>query len=145
MICTVRTAAYFRTGKPEWEIGGRHQVYCRVDQARVREETEPTGIALTAAGRAAIGFEATEPAGDVTQANNIEDLSPSDAKPPRQTKAMLALALLEREEGATFDELIAATRAPAHPGAALTGLHEKDHAIDRSERGDITCYHAKTD
>jgi len=108
------------------------------------EETKATGIALTSAGRAAIGIDASEPTGDDAQIIHIETSSPSNAKPPRQTKAAVVLALLEREEGATLDELIAATNwLPHTTRAALTGLRKKGHAIDRSKRGDITCYHSK--
>ena len=108
------------------------------------EETEATGIAMTAAGRAAIGIDASEPTDDEARICGIETPAPSDAKPPRQTKAAVVLALLEREEGATLDELIAATNwLPHTTRAALTGLRKKGHAIDRSKRGDITCYHSK--
>jgi len=108
------------------------------------EETEATGIALTAAGRAAIGVEASGPTGDDGQVNDLDAPSPSDAKPLRQTKAAVVLAMLEREEGATLVELIAATNwLPHTTRAALTGLRKKGHAIDRSKRGDITCYHSK--
>jgi len=108
------------------------------------EETEATGIVLTAAGRAAIGVHALEPRGDDAQVNDIGAPTASNAKPPRPTKATLVLALLEREEGATLDELIAATNwLPHTTRAALTGLRKKGHAIDRSKRGDITCYHSK--
>jgi hypothetical protein len=108
------------------------------------EETEATGIALTAAGWAAIGIDASKPTGDDAQVHDIQPSSPSNTKPLRQTKAAVVLALLEREEGATLDELIAATNwLPHTTRAALTGLRKKGHAIDRSKRGDITCYHSK--
>lgn len=108
------------------------------------EDTEAAGAILTAAGRAAIGIDASEATGDKNQLNAIKAPSPSDAQPLRQTKAAVVLALLEREEGATLDELIAATNWLPHTArAALTGLRKKGHAIDRSKRGDITCYHAR--
>jgi len=108
------------------------------------EETEATDTVLTAAGRAAIGIDPSEPTGDKPEVNDLAAPSPSNAKPLRQTKAAAVLAMLEREEGATLDELIAATNwLPHTTRAALTGLRKKGHAIDRSKRGDITCYHTK--
>nr|WP_087575376.1 DUF3489 domain-containing protein [Sphingomonas sp. CDS-1] len=103
------------------------------------EETEATGAALTTAGRTAIGIDLSEPAVNETAAP-----SPAATQPPRQTKAAVVLAMLERDEGATLDELIAATNWLPHTmRAALTGLRKKGHAIDRSKRGDMTCYYAK--
>ncbi|MFD1104046.1 DUF3489 domain-containing protein [Sphingobium olei] len=59
-----------------------------------------------------------------------------------QTKAALVLAMLEREGGATLDELTSATSwLPHTTRAALTGLRKKGHDIDRRKRGDVTCYH----
>jgi len=129
-------------------LGGKPAAVTKSIAALIRrgfvEETEATGTVLTAAGRAAIGIDASKPTGDDGQVNNLDAPSPSEAKPLRQTKAAAVLALLEREEGATLDELIAATNwLPHTTRAALTGLRKKGHAIDRSKRGDITCYHAK--
>nr|MBA4769903.1 DUF3489 domain-containing protein [Sphingobium sp.] len=50
--------------------------------------------------------------------------------------------MLEREGGATLDELTSATSwLPHTTRAALTGLRKKGHDIDRRKRGDVTCYH----
>ena len=60
---------------------------------------------------------------------------------PRQTKAALVLALLQREDGATLPELIAATGwLPHTTRAALTGLRKKGHAVDKAKRDGVTCY-----
>ena len=57
------------------------------------------------------------------------------------TKTSAVIALLEREEGATLTELIAATDwLPHTTRAALTGPRKKGHAIERSKRGEETCY-----
>jgi hypothetical protein len=51
------------------------------------------------------------------------------------------MALLERNEGATLPDLIAATGWPPHtPRAALTGLRKKGHASERTRRDELTCY-----
>lgn len=58
------------------------------------------------------------------------------AKVKRETKSDLVLALLKRDEGATIDQLVAATCwLPHTTRAALTGLKKKGHAIT-SEKPD---------
>ncbi len=52
------------------------------------------------------------------------------------------LDLLSRTDGATLDEMVAATGwLPHTTRAALTGLRKKGHAITRDKRGEATCYH----
>lgn len=61
---------------------------------------------------------------------------------PRETKIGKVIALLERKEGATLDEMIDATDWLPHTvRAALTGLKKKGHRIERDKRGDTTCYY----
>ena len=65
--------------------------------------------------------------------------------PARQTKIGKVIALLQRDEGATLQEMVEATGWQAHTTrAALTGLKMKGHAIGRDKRGDVTCYHITT-
>ena len=67
--------------------------------------------------------------------------SPRSPAPAPGSKITAVIALLEREGGATLAELIAATSwLPHTTRAALTGLRKKGHAIDRSKRGEETCY-----
>ena len=55
------------------------------------------------------------------------------------TKQARVIALLERDTGATLDELIAATGwLPHTTRAALTGLRHKGFALDTSKRQDGT-------
>ena len=62
-------------------------------------------------------------------------------KPATGSKTTAVIALLERGQGATLAELIAATGwLPHTTRAALTGLRKKGHAIERSKRGEETCY-----
>jgi hypothetical protein len=95
------------------------------------------GLYITDAGNAAIGI--TD--GNVGDAG--EALAPSLAAldTPRVTQAGTVLALLAREEGATLADLIAATGwLPHTTRAALTGLRKKGHVLEKSKRGDETCY-----
>lgn len=63
------------------------------------------------------------------------------AAPPRVTKTEQVITLLRREQGATLEELIAATGwLPHTTRAALTGLRKKGHTIEKSKRDEATCY-----
>jgi hypothetical protein len=71
---------------------------------------------------------------------NVPAQSPA---PTKSSKLDKVLALLRREEGATLAELTEATGWLPHSArAALTGLRKKGHAIERTKRGDLTCYHS---
>ena len=96
-------------------------------------------VYITGTGLAAIG--AGEPDPVVTAlADTVPSLAPAPA-PTRTTKTSELLHLLQRAEGATLSELIAATGWLPHTArAALTGLRKKGHVIDRGKRGDATCY-----
>ena len=55
------------------------------------------------------------------------------------TKQARVIALLERDTGATLDELVAATGwLPHTTRAALTGLRQKGFVLDKSKREDGT-------
>lgn len=57
------------------------------------------------------------------------------------TKIGKVIALLQRKEGATLDELVTATGWQLHSvRAALTGLKKKGHTIAKSKHDDVTCY-----
>lgn len=61
--------------------------------------------------------------------------------PARPNKTTLILDLLRREEGATLAEMVEATGwLPHTTRAALTGLRKKGHVLDKTKRGDVTCY-----
>ncbi len=65
-----------------------------------------------------------------------------EAPAPRSTtKSELVLSLLQRSEGATLAELVEATGwLPHTTRAALTGVRKKGHAVEKSKRGEVTCY-----
>lgn len=63
----------------------------------------------------------------------------SEAKTPNKTDTVLAL--LNREGGATLDELVDATGWLPHSArAALTGLKKKGHAIERTRLDGVIRY-----
>ena len=79
-------------------------------------------------------------------ATEAATLRPKTSTPaePRQTKSAAVLALLQRKEGATLDQLVEATGWLPHTArAALTGLKKKGHAITSSkEEGQPRIYRA---
>ena len=89
------------------------------------------GVFITPAGLNAIGAGEGDPA-----------LLPAVAPAPAQTtKSAAVIALLQRTDGATLPELIAATDwLPHTTRAALTGLRKKGHVLDKSKRDGATCY-----
>ena len=63
------------------------------------------------------------------------------SKPPRVTKSAAVIALLQRPQGATLAELIAATGwLPHTTRAALTGIRKQGQVIEKVKRGETTCY-----
>jgi hypothetical protein len=101
-----------------------------------QEGDNSIGARITNAGRAAIGSDDEDEGG-------LPMHTPSAGEESRKpTKVALALAMLRRNEGATLDELIAATKwLPHTTRAALTGLRKKGHMIEKGKRGDTTQYH----
>ena len=108
-------------------------------------------LVLTEAGCAAIG---------VTGCNAEDDLAPTtgastsaadsdsiDRLAPcaiRASKTSTVIALMQRADGATLADLVAATGwLPHTTRAALTGLRKKGHAIVRSKRGETSCYYIR--
>ena len=97
-----------------------------------------SGLFITPAGLHAIGVENEESVETVADA-------PSPAAPapatPRTSKITGVLALLQRPEGASIADIIAATDwLPHSTRAALTGLRKKGHSIERFVRDGATCY-----
>ena len=102
-------------------------------------------LAVTEAGCAAIGVTTHEAQSDIgdadaSAANTSTSDVPSSAGPA--SKSATVVALMQRTNGATLPEFVAATGwLPHTTRAALTGLRKKGHAIVRSKRGNTTCYH----
>lgn len=71
---------------------------------------------------------AREPKASVSPTTAMAEASPTP--PKRASKADLVLGLLQRPEGATIDQLVAATGwLPHTTRAALTGLKKKGHVV----------------
>jgi Protein of unknown function (DUF3489) len=105
-----------------------------VDDAAEPEDAGGESAALANRDQAAILSKL-----DATDARPTEAMEPGSARPsaPRGgSKLARVIALLERDRGATIEELIAATGWLAHTTrAALTGLRKRGYAvaIDRSD------------
>jgi hypothetical protein len=91
------------------------------------------GLFITASGLAAIGVSDEGETGEPVHA----DVTPA----PRTSKIAAVTALLGRAEGASLDELVAATGWLPHTiRAALTGLRKKGQSIERSLVGGRSHY-----
>jgi DNA-binding IscR family transcriptional regulator len=65
----------------------------------------------------------------------------TDTPHPRPSKIDAVLDLLRRSEGATLGEITEATGWQPHSArAVLTGLRRKGHVLEKTKRGDVTCY-----
>ena len=61
--------------------------------------------------------------------------------PRTPSKRTAVIEMMRRKEGATIDELTAATGWQPHSARAiLSGLRKQGHVISRSKRGERTCY-----
>jgi hypothetical protein len=110
------------------------------DKTAVRrtEQDVAYGVFITNVGNAAIGIASSDATDDNAGA---EVASPAQPVMPRATKASAVVALLQRDEGATLVDMIAATGwLPHTTRAALTGLRKKGHILEKSKRDDQTCY-----
>jgi len=79
-----------------------------------------------------------------SEATVANDPGAAPYSPQRESKISKVIALFSREEGATLDEMVEVTGwLPHTTRAALTGLKKKGHTIERSKRGEVSCYHVK--
>lgn len=101
-------------------------------------------VRISDAGLAAIGLGPSDDQGTVDDACGAPEAAPpvptsTAARGPSKISAVIAL--LERDEGATLDDLIAATGwLPHTTRAALTGLRRKGHALGKTRRDGVTFY-----
>lgn len=103
------------------------------------EDDTRIGAFITDAGRTAINLEPEH--GEPKNGRAAQAPGPKQTEPNRQTKSASLMALLQRGEGATLAEMIAATGwLPHTTRAALTGLRKKGHSLEKSNRGAETCY-----
>ncbi|MEJ7927929.1 DUF3489 domain-containing protein [Sphingobium sp. AN641] len=112
------------------------------------QDNRSFGVAISDKGRAAIEVRR----GDIVPVHEDDVAAPSiDASaapasgplPPR-SKSAAVLTMLRQDEGATLDELVAATGwLPHTTRAALSELRKKGHAIERGKREQVSIYHLK--
>jgi len=78
----------------------------------------------------------------VAQPTANKETAPSSPNTGRTgSKIATVVAMLERQQGATLDEMVEATGwLPHTTRAALTGLRKKGRTIAKDKRGDVTCY-----
>ena len=108
-----------------------------------RTEADATiGLFITGSGRAAIGLTYDTQTEDETgQAESTITETTPPTSPRPGSKIGIVVTLLERETGATLDEMVAATGWQPHTTrAALTGLRNKGRTIDKTKRDNATCY-----
>jgi DNA-binding IclR family transcriptional regulator len=74
--------------------------------------------------------------------NTKIDAEPNAAIAPRPTsKSAAVIELLRRPEGATLEQITAATGWKPHTArAALTGLKKKGHSVERTKEDGVSCY-----
>ena len=97
-------------------------------------DTEPS-YSITDAGLAAIGVVEDAPTPVTAGADG------TDVAAAPQTKTALVLSLMMRTEGATLDQMVAATGwLPHTTRAALTGLRKRGHGIARIATDDGSVY-----
>ena len=96
-----------------------------------------TSYRITDAGLAVIGAVNAAPRQTATA---------TEPPPAPQTKTALVLSLMKRTEGATLDQMVAATGwLPHTTRAALTGLRKRGHAVARTATDDGSVYRIGAD
>ncbi len=98
------------------------------------------GVIVTDAGRAVI----EPPAANDTSPSSAGGSTVGAAAEPRTTKQSLLINLLQRNGGASLDEIVSATGWLPHTSrAALTGLRKKGHDIAKEKVEGTTRYQIK--
>ncbi len=126
-------------------LGLAEEVAVGRDQPAWRtEDDRRLGLKITPAGLIAIGIEPEENAGDGDPVGGVIQPAPAPHAPastgsaPRAgSKQALVVSLLERDGGATLDDLVGATGWLPHTArAALTGLRRKGYDLLKRKRSD---------
>lgn len=134
--------------------GLAEEVPADLDQPSWRsdEMENRVGLKITSAGLQAIGVEQdTETEATVSAPIPAADYKlpqPSGETAPRAgSKKATVISLLQRDQGATLDDLIAATGwLPHTTRAALTGLRKQGHVLSKTQaKGGKTAYRIASD
>ena len=126
---------------------GRAAIHVDEDQsgkALAEKSPKPKGANEAASTKQLQGSRPTKPAGASDRSPAEEGRSPSpatDNRPREGSKLASVIALLARPDGASVEELIAATDwLPHTTRAALTGLRKRGYAVDRRRADGKTRY-----
>ena len=70
----------------------------------------------------------------------------STNEPKRETKIAAVEKLLHRKAGASLEQIVKTTGWQPHTArAAMTGLRQRGHAIEREKRGEVSYWRIVTD
>jgi hypothetical protein len=113
---------------------------------RVDDAGQLIGLRITAAGHSALGFDANEQTDHAATPDDQLAIPPQHQVAPRAgTKQDLLLQLLGREQGATINDMMAATGwLPHTTRAALTGLRRKGYHLTRTSSAAGSTYRVNT-
>jgi hypothetical protein len=113
---------------------------------RTDETGHLIGLRITAAGLAALGLDPTEQSDHEATLDDRLAIPPQHQAPPRAgTKQDLLLQLVSREQGATINDMMAATGwLPHTTRAALTGLRRKGYHLTRTSSTGGSTYRVDT-
>lgn len=127
---------------PSLEAGGEAELASEAPEQNADAESperpgDETGAASRFTDRGLERITADDLVDDDDSGKDLAGGGGGAASSRRLTKQDQILALLSREEGASIDDLMAATGWLPHTvRAALSGLRKKGHAIDRHKDGD---------
>ena len=132
-----KTLKYKQRGKL-LDIGCAYGLFCKAASAIVAVSTDPAADTILTQGA-----EQVEP--PLLTTVHEEATAPDTASQPNPlragSKGAALLALLQREEGASLDEMIERTGWQGHTArAAMTGLRKKGHVIDKRTSGNSTVW-----
>jgi hypothetical protein len=141
-----------KPGAPVWrrdEQGGQSYAL-KLMAAGTRATADATGLALDEMSEGTDPrVQVIKPGSEIVEATaDVPAAAPNLSAPRDGTKLARVLELLQRDCGATLEELIAATDwLPHTTRAALTGLRKRGYAvtIDRSDKERGSTYRARSD
>jgi hypothetical protein len=113
---------------------------------RTEEAGQLIGLRITASGLAALGLDPTEQFDHVATPDDRLAIPPQHQPAPRAgTKQDLLLQLVSRKQGATINDMMAATDwLPHTTRAALTGLRRKGYHLTRTSSTAGSIYRVDT-
>ncbi len=128
-----------RRGLVEERLVSAQQPHWRTDEA-----DQLIGLQITAAGLAALGLDPTEQTDHDAAPHHLA--APQQQVAPRTgTKQDLLLQLLRQEQGATINDMMAATGwLPHTTRAALTGLRRRGYHLTRTSGAAGSTYRVDT-